>query len=92
MKEETFYKQLEENRIRRVPVRNIMNLHPRGTKHSLVLGIKPGEVGLVSAAEYEHHRGQLALVTVPEWDNTNFNDGDPIKKKKKPAKAEEEAA
>jgi hypothetical protein len=91
MKEKDYYEQLEANRARVIPVRNIMDLHPRKNKFATVCCIQPGEVGLVSAAEYEREKSKLAKVTVPEWDNTNFNDGDPIKKKAKPKKQEEAA-
>jgi hypothetical protein len=81
--EQDYYKQLEEGRARVVPVRSVMHLHKRATADSpTVLGIKPGEVGLVSRAELLHNKGKLVEVSVDGWSADGFKDGDPIKKAK----------
>lgn len=85
--EKNYYAKLEEGRARVVPVRSVMHLHKRATDVSpTVLGILPGEVGLVSRAELLHNKGKLVEVSVDGWTADGFKDGDPIKK----AKAKEE--
>ena len=86
--EKNYYEKLEEGRARTVPVRNIYHIHPR-KKDKMMIGIQPGSVGLISPAEYERHRYCFAKVSCPEWQSDGFKDGDPIKKKAKPATGQE---
>lgn len=81
--EKNYYEKLAEGRARVVPVRSVMDLHSRSTKVGPdVLGILPGEVGLVSRAELLHHKGKLVEVSVDGWTSEGFSDGDPIKRTK----------
>ena len=73
-----FQDDLEANRARVIPVRNINHRHPK--RPQPVLGIAPGGVGLVSKAELVHYRYSLVEITVDGWDAKGFKDGDPIKR------------
>ena len=76
----------EQKRHERVhPVRNIGNLHTRGgTSHAY---IPPGGVGLATEAELPN--ASLVPISVPDWDQKSFRDGDTPKRKKSKATSDE---
>ena len=74
------FRKLEENKRRLFPARNISNMHPKAG-HTCC-EIPEGMTGLVSAIELSHHRAFLKPITVPDWDNDDYSEGDVIKKRK----------
>ena len=71
---------LQENKRRLFPAKNISDKHP--TMGVTVCEIQPGMTGLVSAVELSAERQFLKPITVPDWDNDDFSEGDAIKKRK----------
>ncbi len=81
------FKKLEENKRRIFPAKNIMDKHPRSA--NAVCEIQPGMTGLVSAVELAAERAFLKPITVPDWDNDDFSEGDAVTKRKSTSKGGE---
>jgi hypothetical protein len=74
------FKKLEENKRRLFPAKNISDKHP--AMGQTICEIQAGMTGLVSAVELSSERAFLKPITVPDWDNDDFSEGDAIKKRK----------
>lgn len=74
------FQELEKNKRRIYPARNISDLHPKAT--GAFASIPAGATGLASATELAAHRQFLKPITVEGWSNEGFEPDDPIKQRK----------